>query len=442
MRHRAHRRDFLTAAGGATAGFGMFGLLGARSSHAEIAPRTALKTPVLGLIGCGGMGRANTETFIHHKVPVACICDVDSKHAGEAADAFEKKGGKRPEIVKDFRTLLDRKDIDAVVIATPDHWHALPTVLAAEAGKDMYLEKPISHDIHEARTMAAAAAKHNRVVQVGTWQRSTREFVAALDYVRSGKLGRVVVARAWKTDDAHLGNNSPVPPPSELDYDFWIGPAEFVPYTERNCHYNWRWYWNTAAGMTGDWGVHMIDIALLGLGKGGDDVALPEEVVCHGGKLAFPDDDRNTPDTQLALLKFPGAILQWETNRRPLDGEHDNGTQFIADNGNTLTVWRGGWSLKTADNKDIEKPADPEGMDGLVTHVAEFLECVESRKAPRSNIASMAKTTILCHLINASYLAKSPVRFDPEKLDIVGDAGKATQSYQRGYRSPWVLPSY
>jgi predicted dehydrogenase len=442
MTRPRNRRDFLAATGASAAGFGLFGILGGRSARAELAPRAALKTPVLGLIGAGGMGRANTGVFMDQKVPVACVCDVDSRHSGEAADEIEKKQGKRPDVVKDFRELLDRKDIDIVIIGTPDHWHAIPTVLACEAGKDLYLEKPISHDIHEARTMAAAAKKHQRIVQVGTWQRSTAEFVAALDYVRSGKLGRVVVARAWKTDNATVGKVRPQEPPDGLDYDFWVGPAEFVPYAENRCHYNWRWFWNTAAGMTGDWGVHMIDIALLGLGKGGDDVALPLEAVCQGGKLAYPDDDRTTPDTQLALLKYPNAVLQWETNRRPLDGEHDNGTQFIADDGKTVTVWRGGWSIKTADNKDVDRPSDPEGMDGLGAHVRNFLECVESREPPRSNIASMARTTIVCHLINASFLAKAPVRLDAETLDIQGDTGKDTISYRRDYRSPWTLPSY
>ena len=170
---KSRRTFFAESAATSALALSAFGILGSRSARAIIQPMSALKTPVLGLIGCGGMGRANTNTFIDQKVPIACICDVDNKHAGEAADEFEKKQGKRPDIVKDFRSLLDRKDIDAVVIATPDHWHALPTVLACEAGKDLYLEKPISHDIHEARTMAAAAAKHKRVVQVGTWQRST-----------------------------------------------------------------------------------------------------------------------------------------------------------------------------------------------------------------------------------------------------------------------------
>ncbi len=442
MTGKTTRRGFLGTTGGAAAGYGLFNILGARSARAELTPKTALEAPVLGLIGCGGMGRANMGVFMDQKIPVAAVCDVDTRHSGEAADQVEKKQGKRPDVIKDFRELLDRKDIDVVIIGTPDHWHALPMIRACEAKKDIYCEKPISHDIVEARAMAAAAKKHERIVQVGTWQRSTREFVAALNHVHSGDFGRVVVARAWKTDDNRLGHNEPKDPPSELDYDFWIGPAEFVPYTDKNCHYDWRWFWNTAAGMTGDWGVHMIDIALLGLGKGGDDVPMPEEVVCEGGKLAYPDDDRTTPDTLLGVMKYPGAVLQWETNRRPLDGQHGNGTQFIAADGKTLTVWRGGLSLQGPDGKELEKPKDPEGMNGLGAHIKNFLECLESRQQPRSNVHSMARTTIICHLVNAAFLAGKPVRWSCEKNDIAGEPGKGTQSYRREYRSPWELPNY
>jgi predicted dehydrogenase len=444
MTGKTTRRGFLEASGTAAAGYGLFNIIGARSARAELAPRSALKAPVLGLIGSGGMGRANMGEFMNQGIPVAAICDVDSRHAEEGAGDVEKKQGKRPETCKDFRELLDRKDVDIVIIGTPDHWHALPFIRACEAGKDIYCEKPISHDITEARTMARAADKHKRIAQVGTWQRSTREFVAALDYVRSGKLGPITVARAWKTDNNQLGKLHDQEVPKELDYDFWVGPAEFVPYREKNCHYNWRWFWNTAAGMTGDWGVHMIDIALLGLGSGGSDVAVPAEVTCMGGHLAYPEDDRTTPDTQLAVMKFPDkkAILQWETNRRPIDGEHDNGTQFIAADGKTLTVWRGGLSVKGPDGKELEKPEDPKDMNGLGSHIANFLECVESREQPRSNIASMARTTIVCHLINAAYLADGRVRWSAEKNDIDGEAGKDTLSYRREYRSPWELPKY
>lgn len=443
MTGKTSRRRFLGTSGAATAaGVGLFQILGNATARAESSPRSSLEAPVIGLIGCGGMGRANMAAFMGEKTPIAAVCDVDSRHAGKAADQVEENQGKRPEIYKDFRELLDRQDIDAVIIATPDHWHALPFIRACEAGKDIFCEKPISHDIIEAKTMAAAAKRHGRIVQVGTWQRSTREFVAALDLVHSGDFGRVVVARAWKTDNSRMGKNPPKDPPKELDYDFWIGPAEMVPYTDKNCHYDWRWYWNTAAGMTGDWGVHMIDIALLGLGDGGDDIPMPSEVFCQGGKLAFPDDDRTTPDTQLALLRFPGAVLQWETNRRALDGRHNNGTQFITDSGKTLTVWRGGLSLQDAEGKDLETPELPdEGLNGLGSHVQDFLECLESRRQPRSNIESMARTTIVCHLVNASYLAGQPVRWSVEKNDLADSVGKETISYQREYRKPWELPS-
>ncbi|MGD9622995.1 hypothetical protein [Mycolicibacterium sp.] len=169
---------------------------------------------------------------------------------------------------------------------------------------------------------------------------------------------------------------------------------------------------------------------------------MPSEVFNQGGKFAFPDDDRTTPDTQIAVLKYPNAVLQWETNRRPLDGQHDNGTQFIAADGTAVTAWRGGWSIVGPDGKELDKPADPEDMDGLNAHIRQFLECVETRDQPRSNIASMAKTTIVCHLINASFLAGAPVRWNADSHDIEGEAGKDTLSYRRDYRSPWTLPSY
>lgn len=289
MTDKSSRRSFLETTGRVAGAYGLgVAALGGRRARADDPPQSAAKVPVIGLIGSGGMGRHNMGVFMDLKCPVAAVCDVDEKHAGEAADQVEKKQGKRPEIIKDFRKLLDRKDIDAVIIGTPDHWHALTLIHACDAGKDAYCEKPISHNITEGRAMVEAARKNKRVVQVGTWQRSTREFVDAVAYVRSGKLGTITTCRAWKTDNNQLGHNSPKDPPKELDYDFWVGPAELVPYTEKNCHYNWRWFFNTAAGMTGDWGVHMMDIALLAMSRD-TDLVMPDEVSAYGGHLAYPD---------------------------------------------------------------------------------------------------------------------------------------------------------
>ena len=171
-------------------------------------------------------------------------------------------------------------------------------------------------------------------------------------------------------------------------------------------------------------------------------MVVPERVSCYGGKLAYPEDDRTTPDTQLAVMRFPGHLIHWETGRRPLDGEHDHGTQFIAADGTTLTIWRGGWWIKDPGGREVATPESPEGMDGLIAHVRDFLRCVETREEPRSGIASMSRTTVACHLINAAYLAGEPVRWSEERDDIEGDAGKGTSSYRREYRGPWELPEY
>ncbi|HTE20333.1 MAG TPA: Gfo/Idh/MocA family oxidoreductase, partial [Armatimonadota bacterium] len=418
--------------------------LAARMASAqEVRPKSAGKAPVMGLIGCGGMGRGNMDNLMNHGIPFAAVCDVDERHMGAAAESVYKKQGRRPEQFKDFRKLLERKDIDAVVIATPDHWHALPFIYACEAGKDIHQEKPICHNITEGRAMVAAAKRNKRVVQVGTWQRSTREFVDAVDYIRSGRLGKVTTVRAWKTDDFRMGRNSPKPVPSELDYDFWVGPAEMIPYTGKNAHFDWRWYWNYAAGMTGDWGVHMMDIGLLAMSKD-TDLVMPIEVSAYGGKLAWPDDDRTTPDTHLSIMRFPDFVMHWETGRRPVDSlaqELNNATQFIAADGSTLTVWRGGWSVKDPKGVEQEKTT-AKGFNGQYDHMQNWLDCMVTREQPRSHLESMYQTTTVCHLANIAYLAGESVQWDKAKNDIVGKTGKNTLPYKREYRKPWSLPKY
>ena len=443
MSEKSSRREFLGQGGrvAAAVGLGMAAgeAVGIRPTWAEDRPKSAAKAPVMGLIGCGGMGRANMDNFMNKGIPIAAVCDVDERHMRATADSVYKKQNKMPEQIKDFRKLLERKDIDAVIIGTPDHWHALPTIYAAEAGKDMYLEKPICHNIVEGRAMVAAAKRNKCVVQVGTWQRSTGAFVDAVNYVRSGKLGKITTVRAWKTDPHRMGKNAPKDPPSELDWDAWVGPAEMVPFTGRNGHVDWRWYWNFAAGMTGDWGVHMMDIGFLGMSKD-TDLVMPTEVSAYGGKLAWPEDDRTTPDTHLAIMQFPEFAFHWETGRRPLDAAHDNGTQFINADGAAVTVWRNDWSITGPDGKPAEKPKETtfQGPD----HWQNFLDCMASREQPRSHLESMYQTTTICHLANIAYLAGQPVHWDKAKNDIVGKAGKDQLPYRREYRKPWSLPKY
>ena len=392
---------------------------------------------VLGLIGCGGMGAVDMRTLMEKpEIEVAALCDVDSNRMTNDINDVEKKYGKRPGIYSDFRKMLERKDLNGVIIGTPDHWHALPLILACEAGLDAYCEKPISHDITEAKAMDAAVKKFKRIVQVGTWQRSTSEFTSAVDYVRSGKAGKIVLCRAWKTDDFQVGNVTPSTPPANLDYEMWNGPAAFMPYAPNHVHGNWRWFLNYGTGMTGDWGVHMMDIALLGMSQN-TDMPMPVEVTSFGGKLAYPQDGRTAPDTVQTIMKFkdPEFILHWQTGR-DFPGRPDHGAEFVSADGKTVRVWRGGWEILAADGTMLPKERTTATND----HWQNWVDCLKSREQPRSNLASMAQTTIVCHLANVSYLAGQTVHWSKEKMDLVGKAGRDTGSFYREYRKPWQLP--
>lgn len=440
------RRELLGTAGKAAAvvGLGMTAdALNIIPVHAEPIPRKrrvgANDKIVLGLIGCGGMGSFNMHQLMGHgEIEVAGLCDVDeARMPGDIKDVTEKYK-KKPELYKDYRKMLENKDINAIIVGTPDHWHALNLIHAVEAGKDAYCEKPISHDIVEAKAMAAAAKHFNKIVQVGTWQRSTSEFYSAVDYIRSGKLGKVTTVRAWKTDTAQMGHHASGKIPANFDYDMWCGPAPFAPFVAENTHNNWRWFLPYGNGMTGDWGVHMMDIGLLAMSND-TDMVMPSEVSAYGGKLAWPDDDRTWADTHYAIMKFknPDFIMHWATGRDHQD-KPDHGTEFVAADGKSLMVWRGGWKVTDVDGNLIPKT----GINVPTDHWQNWIDCLKSREQPRSNIASMAQTTIVCHLANAAMFAGDTVRWDKSKMDIVGRAGKETQSYTRDYRKGYKLPIF
>lgn len=471
------RRGLLSGAGHAALGLGMLGALdmqpvyGAQNGRAahdygvDFGEEALLPTRVspqdkinIALIGCGGQGMSNLNTFMARKdVNVVAVCDPDAKHMGKAALTVDDKLSQTAAQIKDYRKVLERKDIDLVINATPDHWHALVAIHAAQAGKDIFTEKPISHNILEGRQMVNHAAKHKQVVQVGTWQRSLQQYVDAVAYVRSGKLGKINVCRAWRVQDpnaAVMGKEATKPVPKDLDYDLWVGPAAMVPYQENRCHYKFRWYFNFAGGMTGDWGVHMMDNILQAMNPT-DDFVMPTKVMSLGGKFFVgADDDRTTPDTQITLLEFPGWMLQWEVhvgnqkagiNGQPESGltGRSHGALFLGSNGSVL-LDRNGWSIFDAAGNPVEKPAPidmGQKMSGLPAHVGELIACHKSRGITRSNIASMHKTTTVCHLANLAYQASSVLHWDGAK-EVVINEPKAMQnlSYQREYRKGWALP--
>jgi predicted dehydrogenase len=429
------RRQFISRTSTAVAGLGL-GLSLAPRVYAQA--KGANERVVIGLIGCGGMGRENMKHFLDLGMPIAAICDVDDKHMDRASDEVTKKGQPSPKRYKDFRKLLEQKDINAVIIGTPDHWHAIPFIAACEAGKDIYCEKPISHDFVEAKAMLSAARHFKPVVQVGTWQRSMNHFQKAIEYVQSGKMGTVNICRAWITgQDKPIGHQTPQPVPAGLDYDMWLGPAPKRPYQPNRCHYTWRWFFDYGGGLMTDWGVHMIDIVLLAMKED------PTRVATTGGKFTM-DDDRDTPDTMQAIYQFPKFTMNWEyrfNNQRGLDGGKNHGSEFIGTRG-TLIVDREGYEFfPNGDSKDVEHPPKLERTES--THWQNFLDCVKTREVPRSGIESMARTTMLCHLGNISYECGKTVQWDSARQEIInhGDV-KHCISYEREYRKPWKLKMY
>lgn len=403
---------------------------------------------ILGVIGCGGQGTADMLEFIRAGgVEIAAVCDVDSDHVQSAQKECEKRERRKPEGFKDYRKLLERKDINAVLIATPDHWHALPFIAACEAGKDIYCEKPLAQNFIETRTMLAAARKYNPVIQINTWQRSLPHFQEAIRFVRSGALGKITINRGWFNCPADgwlkpIGNQKPQNPPPSLDWDFWLGPAPQVPYKPNRCHFNWRWFYDYGGCLMTDWGVHVLDIALLAM----QDMA-PVEARGVGGKW-FLTDDRETPDTQQAYYKFKDWILNWETrlnNGRGLDGGKDHGTEFIGNNG-SLIVDRGGVQY-FPERSGVEKPKTGNAQNsvklGMSPHFENFLACLKTREKPNSDVESMARVTMICQLGNMATMTGKTVLWDAEKLDVVNKADvENCIAYWRPYRNPWTLPKY
>lgn len=400
----------------------------------------------IALIGCGGMGKANLRDFLRvDEIECLAIADVDNEHLKEGQKIVEDYRGKKPDGYRDFRKIMDRKDIDAVIVATPDHWHALPTIYACQTGKDVYVEKPLATSINEGRIMVNAARKYKRVVQVGTQQRSAKHFRDAVEFVNSGKLGKIRMVRSWTYLDwkGGLGNPPDGTPPSSVDYDFWLGPAPKRPFNPIRFHFTFRWFWDYSGGLATDWGAHMLDVVMWAMDKD------PIGAMAIGGKYGFPDDIMETPDTQQSIIEFPGYSLLWEhmigCGIGPWQREH--GVEFHGNNG-ILIVDRGGWEV----NSETDKVKQPERVyrmmpvprhgassDYHFTHVQNFIDCMKSRKSPVSDVGLGHKAVNACHLANIAVRLKRYVKWDPEKEIIPGDA-EAQKLVGRVYRKPWELP--
>jgi len=391
------------------------------------------------MIGVRNQGRALTANFSSQPLAnVVALCDVHESSFGRALEAVEKSGRPKPALHKDLRRVLDDKSIDAVVIATPDHWHAPTTILACDAGKDVYVEKPASHNLREGRLMVEAARRNRRVVQLGTQSRSRPSTRKAIELIHGGAIGKALMAKAWDVqlrDD--IGHKPDSAPPADLDFDIWTGPAPMLPFNENRFHYKWHWNWSYGTGDIGNDGVHQMDICRWAL-----QVESPLTVSGMGKKLFF-DDDQQTPDTMNVTYDFGGKLIQFEMRIWNPYGmeEQENGVAVYGSNGSIqIGRWNGVWGYRHYDAKgklveDTSKiPPAPDKE-----HAANFLRCVRSRQAPNAEIAIGHTSSSLCHLGNIVARTGRSLKFDAAKEAIVGDA-EANRLLRREYRSHWSVP--
>jgi predicted dehydrogenase len=448
MSNAITRRDFMTGGAIAAAGAAIVApaVIGSRAGRvpARVSASDRLR---VGLIGSGRQGMYLLERLAAEpSVEIAAICDVYKPNLDQAIAA---SGGK-PQRVSDFRHVLDQKDIDAVVVSPPDHWHALITVEACKAGKDVYVEKPISLTIEEGQKIVAAARKYNRVVQAGTMQRSGAHFAKAVQLVQNGTLGKVNFVRTWNySNDSPkgIGNPPDSDAPAGLDWNMWLGPAPLVPFNPNRFGVapdrwsTFRYFWDYAGGMMTDWGVHLLDVVQWAMKVDG-----PITAGAMGGKWCL-EDNRETPDTLQVTYEYPGFLATYES--RFANGNSMYGKNYgIEFHGTQATMFldRGGFAVYQ------EKPKD-EGHESLLTpsleaeasgdlttdHIRNFLACVESRQRPASDIETAHRSTSTCLLGNIAYRSKQRLSWDASRERLVEGGPEASKLLSRAYRAPWKL---
>ncbi|MGE8292092.1 MAG: Gfo/Idh/MocA family protein [Sphingobacterium sp.] len=394
----------------------------------------------VGLIGVNGMGWSNLNAIL--KVPgVQCtaLCDVDENILSSRLEELKKRNITVKTYI-DYKDLLKATDVDVVIIATPDHWHCLQMVDAVAAGKDVYVEKPIGNSIRECEVMVAAAKKYKRVVQVGQWQRSQQHFRDAMAFVQDGKLGKIRLVKAW----AYQGWMKSIPVladaavPAGVHYDKWLGPAPKRAFNPNRFHFNFRWYWDYAGGLMTDWGVHMLDYALIGM-----KVSDPVSIMAAGGKFAYPDDAAETPDSLTTVYEFDGFNVQWEQatgiDLGPYQKTH--GVAFIGNNG-TLVVNREGWEVIPEKGRMEAVTFQPSKDNGLDKHMVNFITAVRNKSSEglHAPIEAGAHIAIFSQMGNIAYRSKKKLFWDKNKRTFNDrDADRyLAKNYQNGYSMPKV----
>jgi len=437
-----NRRRFLKCSG-ATAGLSLASVT-ATASRTRGKPAANDRIAVA-VVGVRGRGRKLLATFASlSDVDVKYVCDVDENVLRQRVAALAKETPHRPQAIKDFRRALDDTSLDALVLGTPDHWHAIPTIMACQAGKDVYVEKPDGHNILEGRTMVAAARKYARVVQLGTQARNGPHLHTAMEYIASGALGRVQFAKAWESSlQGSIGHTPDSDPPPGVDYDMWLGPAPLRPFNARRFHGSWRWFFDYGTGDLGNDGVHRLDVARWALetALAAENKTLPKvprSVSAYGGKYYF-DDDQEWPDTLMVSYDYPGCVLTYEMriwSRYRLHDESE-GAAVLGDKG-SIVIGNARWRAFDAKGQQV---TEDHGGYNDVGHAEDFLASIRSREKPAADLETVGHpSSLLCHLGNAAWRAGRSLRFDPETCTFLGDDDANQYLTRPEYRKPWVLP--
>lgn len=406
-------------------------------------PKSANEKIVIGVIGCNNMGNGIMNHALNQpNVEVAVICDIDDNIANKRADEVLRKQGKKPQTYSDYRKLLENKDIDAVIVATPDHWHCLPMVEACQAGKDVYVEKPLANSIAECNVMVKATRQYNRIVQVGQQQRSGEHWQKAIQFIQSGGIGTLRKVHSWANFNYAVGQPK-VPDgsvPAGIDFDRWLGPAPLRTYNKTRHHGSWRLFWDYGGGLITDWGAHLLDIALWV-----QNIKTPPlSVVATGGNFYSPDFAHETFDTLSVLYQLPNYTISWEHTAGTQNGPFGRsyGLAFVG-NDATLVIDRGGWELfPEIDNGFYKVPALPKrgGKETHEEHVRNWLNCIRDRKEPNCPIENGRLVALYAHLGNIALRTNSMVVFS-ESTQSCGKNEAANALITPNYRKPWVLPT-
>lgn len=414
-----HRRHFLqtTAAAGA-------------ALNLSLAAEQASNKLVVGVMGTGGRGTSLTRTFKGlPNVEIAYTCDADQTRAGKASDEVVKLGAKAPQVVQDFRRILDDKAVDVMVIAACNHWHAPGAILACAAGKHVYVEKPCSHTPREGELMVQAARKHDRRVQMGTQRRSWPKHIEAVQRIREGVIGRPYFAQSWYTNNRPtIGRGEASAIPQGLDYELWQGPSARKPFRSNYLHYNWHWFWNWGNGELGNNGVHTLDLCRWGLG-----VDYPVSVTSSGGRYRY-DDDQETPDTHIVSFDFPDKkSITWEgLSCSQLPAGQSPLAMFVGEKG-SLELTGSGYVISDLKGKEVEKVNGPTSD---AQHVGNFLDSIRGSAKLTCEIEEAHKSTLMCHLGNIAQRTRKTLRCDAKDGRIINEP-EAQALWTKEYAKGW-----